>query len=77
MKKIFLNLSLSCFLLVCLSGQILVSTELPKNIKWQTASHKPFLSSNKAKKGGTYRNYISSYPALFACMDLIAILEVL
>ncbi len=65
MKKIFLNLSLSFFLLVCLSGQMLVSAELPKNIKWQTASHKPFLSSSKAKKGGTYRNYISSYPSTF------------
>ena len=53
MKKIFLNLSVSFFLLLCLSGQMLVSAELPKNIKWQTASHKPFLSSNKAKKGGT------------------------
>ena len=50
MKKIFLNLSVSFFLLLCLSGQMLVSAELPKNIKWQTASHKPFLSSNKAKK---------------------------
>ncbi len=41
------------------------AAELPKNIKWQTASHEPFLSSNKAKKGGTYRNYISSYPSTF------------
>ena len=65
MKKIFLNLSVSFFLLLCLSGQMLVSAELPKNIKWQTASHKPFLSSNKAKKGGTYRNYLLSYPLTF------------
>ena len=60
MKRIFIS-----FLWVVCLIQTVFSAELPKNIKWQTASHKPFLSSNKAKKGGTYRNYILSYPSTF------------
>ena len=60
MKRIFIS-----FLWVVCLIQTVFSAELPKNIKWQTDSHKPFLSSNKAKKGGTYRNYILSYPSTF------------
>lgn len=36
--------------------------ELPKNIKWQTNDSDPVFASPQAKKGGTMRLYLTSFP---------------
>ena len=41
------------------------TANLPKDIKWQTAKYEPILASPKAKKGGSYRTYLQSYPLTF------------
>ena len=56
------------FLFVGLSGiagaqtQTSAKPELPKDIKWITNTTDPVWSDPKAKKGGTYRSYITTFP---------------
>ena len=39
--------------------------KLPKDVKWLTNTSDPVWANPKAKKGGTYRDFITSYPLTF------------
>ena len=43
----------------------LAAPELPKDLKWLTNDTDPLFASPQAKKGGTYRDAILSFPATF------------
>ena len=59
MRKYFLFIA-NIFLIFTLQA-----AELPKNIIWETNKQEPILTSSNAKKGGTYKSYLTSYPLTF------------
>lgn len=59
MKKIL------TLLLICWISTTFATEKLPDGIKWLTNSTSPIFASKNAKKGGTYRTYINSFPLTF------------
>ncbi len=66
-----LPFSLRCFLCfltgvgIFLSSNVLAAPVLPDNIEWLTNTNDPVFSSGDAKKGGTLRSAILSFPLTF------------
>jgi microcin C transport system substrate-binding protein len=58
------NLFLPGVCLIALSGSVL-GAELPSGLEWTTNMDEPLFASEKAKFGGTFRTYITSFPQTF------------
>ncbi len=58
------SISLFCILVSFFCFTISVHSEetLPANITWLTNDNAPIISSPNAKKGGTYRSYLTTFP---------------
>lgn len=60
-----LHTVLLVFLLALFQFSTLAAEKLPDGIKWQTNPNAPVFASPQAKKGGTYRSYMMSFPLTF------------
>lgn len=58
------NLFLPGVCLIALSGSVW-GAELPSDLEWTTNMDEPLFASEKAKFGGTFRTYITSFPQTF------------
>ncbi len=62
MLKRCILLTLHIGLLLSLNVTILAKEKLPANIKWLSNDNSPIIASPNAKKGGTYRTYLTTFP---------------
>ena len=60
-----LKLFLRCLIfsaLLSMGSLFCFAEQLPANLKWLTNDTAPIIASPHAKKGGTYRTYMTSFP---------------
>ncbi len=65
MLRLRLFITLLTLLLVSPQFSNLAAEQLPGGIRWQTNDTSPVFASPRAKKGGTYRSYMMSFPLTF------------
>lgn len=62
MKHLFLKLTSFCLMMLFMVGNSHAKESLPKDLKWVTNNTAKVFASPYAKKGGTFRNFITNFP---------------